>query len=65
VIGKGVVSDCKPERIFTDGTLTIAICNIKKHIEKICEITKRNRVTSFEQVISELNPIPRGLHQYF
>lgn len=47
------------------GCLTISKQNQERFKEKIRLITKRNRGRSFEQVISELNPILRGWLQYF
>lgn len=47
------------------GWLTISKENQQRIKAKIRQITKRNRGRSFEQVISELNPILRGWLQYF
>ncbi|MFV7234134.1 group II intron maturase-specific domain-containing protein [Flavobacterium sp. ZB4R12] len=47
------------------GGLSISKQNQKRFKEKIRLITKRNRGRSFEQVVSELNPVLRGWLQYF
>ena len=51
--------------IQRDGNLSIAEDSILRLKSKIRKITKRNRGRSFEQIISELNPVLRGLLQYF
>jgi hypothetical protein len=47
------------------GGLSISKQNQERFKEKIRLITKRNRGRSFEQVLSELNPVLRGWLQYF
>jgi group II intron reverse transcriptase/maturase len=47
------------------GWLSISKQNQKRFKDKIRLITKRNRGRSFEQVLSELNPVLRGWLQYF
>lgn len=51
--------------IQKDGNLNISKQNQERFKEKIRSITKRNRGRSFEQIISELNPILRGWLGYF
>ncbi len=51
--------------IQKEGWLSISGLNQKRFKEKIRQITKRNRGRSFEQVLSELNPVLRGWLQYF
>jgi RNA-directed DNA polymerase len=51
--------------IQRDGHLSISKQNQERFKEKIRTITKRNRGRSFEQVLSELNPILPGWLQYF
>jgi len=51
--------------IQKEGDLTVSKQNQKRFKEKIRLITKRNRGRSFEQIISELNPVLRGWLQYF
>jgi group II intron reverse transcriptase/maturase len=47
------------------GGLSISKQNQERFKKKIRTITKRNRGKSFEQIISELNPVLRGWLQYF
>ena len=47
------------------GLLVIAIQSVERLRKRVRTITKRNRGRSFEQILSELNPVLRGWLQYF
>lgn len=51
--------------IERNGNLSIAKDSVLRLKAKVRRITKRNRGRSFEQIISELNPLLRGWLQYF
>ena len=51
--------------IYLNGNLGVARESHKRLMAKIRAITKRNRGRSFEQIVSELNPVLRGWLQYF
>jgi group II intron reverse transcriptase/maturase len=51
--------------IERNGDLSIAKDSVLRLKTKVRRITKRNKGRSFEQIISELNPLLRGWLQYF
>lgn len=51
--------------ILEDGSLGLSRNSEQRFKAKLKQLTKRNRGTSFEQLISELNPVLRGWLNYF
>ncbi len=51
--------------IQRNGKLTIAKRSIERIRDKVCALTRRNRGTSLERVITELNVVLRGWINYF
>lgn len=52
-------------RLLADGTQTIAPKSLERVRDRICEITRRNRGVSFEQLVRELNSFLMGWVAYF
>jgi RNA-directed DNA polymerase len=52
-------------RIIEDGKLTISPTNIKRLMDKVRKITKRNRGVSLQSIVNDLNKMLRGWLQYF
>jgi group II intron reverse transcriptase/maturase len=52
-------------RIVEGGILTISPTNIKRLMDKIRKVTKRNRGVSLQTIIEDLNKMLRGWLQYF
>lgn len=51
--------------ILMDGSLGLSRKSLQRFKAKLKQLTKRNRGISFEQLISELNPVLRGWLNYF
>jgi RNA-directed DNA polymerase len=52
-------------RLLGNGTQTIAPKSLERAQDRVCDITRRNRGVSFEQVVRELNSFLTGWVTYF
>jgi RNA-directed DNA polymerase len=52
-------------RLLANGTQTIAPKSLERAQDRVCDITRRNRGVSFEQVVRELNSFLTGWVTYF